>query len=88
MPLAQATPAQELAVLPVGEALSDQDADRIPDRLGELVVLSGVLTTDPYPGVQATESRAYLQDSSGGIRLVAYDLSGLAGLERGDSLSG
>ena len=61
----------------------DADDDRVPDRLGERVVLEGVLTTDPYP-TGSREVRAYLQDASGGIRLTTEDRAMLGGWERGD----
>ena len=79
----QGAGAQQPAPISVAEALYDGDGDRIPDRLGETVTLTGVLTADPYPAGDG-ERRSYLQDPTGGIRLTTLDAALLADLRLGD----
>ena len=82
----QGAGAQQPVPTPVVEALYDGDGDRIPDRLGETVTLTGVLTTDPYPAGDG-ERRSSLQDPTGGIRLTTLDGALFADLQLGDRVS-
>ena len=71
--------------MPVAEALRDADGDHIPDRLGQSLTLSGVITSTPRVLYNGGASRTTMQDYTGGIRVVAGD-SSLAqmGLQVGD----
>ena len=82
----QGAGAQQSVPTPVAEALYDGDGDRIPDRLGETVTLTGVLTTDPYAAADG-ERRSSLQDPTGGIRLTTLDAVLLADLRLGDRVA-
>ncbi|HAV63186.1 MAG TPA: hybrid sensor histidine kinase/response regulator [Verrucomicrobiales bacterium] len=54
--------------MPIRSVLSDADDDFVPDRLGELVVVQGVLTSDPIV-MARNAALANLQDETGGILL-------------------
>ena len=70
----------------IADVVADRDADRLPDRVGDTVTVAGVLVTDPYIGAPAVQRRAYVQDSTGGIRIQAYDRETLAPFAKGDSV--
>src|SRR5256885_1260340 len=72
-------------VTPIREVLRDNDANYVPDRLGETFTVSGVLISSPVNlrgfGPDATE-QAYLvnlQDGTGGIALFTRNTTLLAG---------
>ena len=54
----------------VKDAFRDLNDDRIPDRLGETVLLEGILTSDPI-AVGKSGTLANLQDATGGVALLA-----------------
>src|SRR5213075_1222286 len=80
-------------VTPIREVLRDNDANYVPDRLGETFTVSGVLISNPVnsrgSGPDATErpSLLNLQDDSGGIVLFTRDSALLAsGFRIGDTV--
>lgn len=82
----QSAGAQESKTLLVREAFRDTDGNRIPDRSGETVTLTGVLTSEPVVSSRRG-SWANLQDDSGGVVLFTRDSSMLAEkVQRGDSV--
>src|SRR5438552_10088760 len=78
---------------PIGEVLRDQDANYVPDRLGETFTVSGVLISSPVNlrefGPDATEHATLvnLQDGTGGIALFTRNTALLAsGFKGGDAV--
>src|SRR5207247_8965121 len=80
-------------VTPIREVLRDNDANYVPDRLGETFTVSGVLISSPVNlrgfGPDATEhaSLVNLQDGTGGIALFTRNTALLAsGFKGGDAV--
>lgn len=71
--------------LPVRHALVDRDGDRIPDRIGEMVTVRGVIISDPLV-VDRDASLVNFQDTTGGLVLFTRDTTTLLDLARGDSV--
>jgi PAS domain S-box-containing protein len=77
----------------IGEALRDNDRNYVPDRLGETLLLNGVLISDPVnirsfgPDSRDYATLANLQDGTGGIAIFTRN-TGLLGdkFKRGDVL--
>jgi len=68
--------------MPIAEAIKDENGDRIPDRLGESVTITGIVTVPS--GVFNTQyTDIYVQDSSAGVNVFAWDTMHL---ELGDSV--
>lgn len=76
-------PSQE-QVLSGAVARADEDLDAVPDLLGIGVSIQGVVTYPPYRAGDASESRMYVQDETGGIRLVLGRADSLPDLLEGD----
>jgi PAS domain S-box-containing protein len=76
---------QEPRAVSVREAVRDLNGDLVPDRLGERVVLVGILTSHPLV-VGTRASLVNLQDSTGGIVLFTRDTALLAGRFRAGDL--
>ena len=57
------------AVLTIAEAIEDLDTDYVPDRLGDTVTVSGVITS---PNYQTTNNSFYLQDATAGTDIFMY----------------
>lgn len=76
--------AKSFESMTIKEALQDKDGKYVPDRLGQTVTLTGVLTSTPVvlsPGA----SLVHLQDSTGGIVLFTTQTDVLAAhFHRGD----
>src|SRR2546430_5122257 len=72
-------------ITPLQEVLRDKDGNFVPDRLGEMFTVSGVLVSDPVNrkgfGPDGTEyaSLANLQDDTGAIVLFTRDTGLLSG---------
>ena len=77
---------QESPGTSIGQAMRDADSDKISDRVGDTVVLQGVLTTDPYLRNDRLVIRAYLQDGTGGVRIRSRNIRSFEGLVRGDEV--
>jgi len=78
VPLAKASES-----ITIKQALVDKDGNYVPDRLGETVTLTGVLTSTPIvlsPGA----SLVHLQDTTGGIVLFTTQTGMLGPFHRGD----
>jgi hypothetical protein len=60
------------AAISIGEARADNDGDGIPDLLGETVTVTGVATCEPTL-FSETGVSFYIQDSTAGINIYAYD---------------
>ena len=74
--------AQATEPTPIAEILSDLDVDFAPDRLGEDFLVRGTATT--YPHVARGEFLyVVIQDSTGGLRLLAEDPQLFVGIEPG-----
>src|SRR2546427_3457033 len=80
-------------VTPIRELLRDNDANFVPDRLGETFTVSGVLISNPVNlrgfGPDATENASLvnLQDGTGGIVLFTHNTALLAsGFRAGDAV--
>ncbi len=80
-------------VTPIREVLRDNDANYVPDRLGETFTVSGVLISNPVNlrgfGPDSTEpaSLVNLQDATGGIALFTRNTALLAsGFKIGDAV--
>jgi len=80
-------------VTPIREVLRDLDANFVPDRLGEIFTVSGVLISSPINlrgfGPDGTEyaSMVSLQDGTGGITLFTRNAALLAsGFKGGDAV--
>src|SRR5438094_2443877 len=78
-------------ITPLQEVLRDKDGNFVPDRLGEMFTVSGVLVSDPVnvsgygPDASEYASLVNLQDDSGGIVLFTRDSALLnSGFSRGD----
>ncbi|KPJ72523.1 hypothetical protein AMJ52_06000 [candidate division TA06 bacterium DG_78] len=56
----------EVPVTPIAEAFRDLDSNYVPDLLGSVVIITGVVTAPP--GI-FYDLEAYIQDSSGGVDL-------------------
>ena len=68
----------------IKEALEDKEGHYIPDRLGETVTLTGVLTSGPIV-LSPAAGLVHLQDSTGGIVLFTSQTGMLVGrFHRGD----
>ena len=69
-------------------ALRDADGDRVPDSVGQTLVVEGVLTSDPHLFSSRGRDAAWLvnlQDATGGIVLFTRDAALLPpGLRRGE----
>jgi PAS domain S-box-containing protein len=76
---------QTSQVVPLKQALTDQDGDRVPDRIGDTVTVQGIVISDPLV-MNAEASLVNFQDTTGGIVLFTRDTAVLRGLERGDSV--
>ena len=74
------------ALKAISEIKRDADGDWMVDRLGERVRLEGIVTYEPYFARGAAETRAYLQDESGAIRLLAAQPSVFDGVGRWDRI--
>jgi PAS domain S-box-containing protein len=71
--------------IPIRDVLLDEIIDWVPDRLGDTVVVDGVVITPP--GMLGEEAAAvYLQDRTAGIALFTMDPPSLMELARGDSI--
>ena len=78
---------QDGPAVSVAAAFRDVDGDLIPDRLGETVSLTGVVTSEPRMIDVRTASRTHIQDDTGGVRLTAPgNLIVAAGLDRNDAI--
>jgi len=80
-------------VTPIREVLRDNDANYVPDRLGETFTVSGVLISSPVNlrgfGPDSTEYATVvnLQDGTGGIALFTRNTALLAsGFKNGDAV--
>jgi len=79
-------------VTPIREVLRDNDANFVPDRLGEMFTISGVLISSPVIPRVAPEATEYasvvnLQDSTAGIVLFTRNTKLLAsGFKVGDAV--
>ena len=71
--------------IPLDEVVLDADQDRVPDRLGDTVLVEGVVTSDPVILWNATALVGF-QDGTGGILLVSRDTTVLQAVQRGDSI--
>ena len=78
-------------ITPIQEVLRDKNGDFVPDRLGEIFTVSGMLISDPVNlhglGADATEyaSLVNLQDKTGGIVLFTRNTTLLgSGFKNGD----
>jgi len=70
----------------IAALLVDENADRVPDRLGDTVTVTGVLTTDVYRVAQPTPHfRFYVQNEGRGIRVQATTDTALT-IARSDSV--
>lgn len=70
----------------VADVLRDLDGDFVPDRLGEIVSLSGVLTSDPLL-IGRDAGLVNFQDRTGGLVLYTQGTTLLpGGLRRGDAV--
>ncbi|HVR36771.1 MAG TPA: ATP-binding protein [Methylomirabilota bacterium] len=68
----------------IAEALVDADKNFVPDRIREVMTLTGVLTSDPL-ATNRTTTLVHLQDETGGILLTTRNLSLFHGrYSRGD----
>lgn len=85
--LAAITPevcAQVSPPITIREAFADANDDRVPDRIGQTVKVTGVLLSDPV-AVSRETMLVNLQDGSGGALLVARQRELLMGrVQRGD----
>jgi two-component system sensor histidine kinase/response regulator len=78
--------AGERPSLTIGEATKEGDRDHTPGRLGQVLTLTGVITSGPVRLGQNAYT-AYLQDATGGIQIFTREESLLAGrFQRGDSV--
>jgi two-component system, sensor histidine kinase and response regulator len=72
-------------ITPIQEVLRDKNGDFVPDRLGEVFTVSGILTSDPAPlrgfGSDTADEASVMnvQDKTGGIVLVTRDAALLSG---------
>ena len=57
------------AVLTIAEAIEDLNTDYVPDRLGDTVTVSGIITS---PNYQTTNNSFYLQDATAGTDIFMY----------------
>ncbi len=77
MPRTAADLGQTVEYTPIGEAIEDLDGDRIPDRLGQSVTITGVATVPS--GVFNTEYLdIYVQDHTGGVNVFSFDYDSVA----------
>lgn len=86
-PLGCQEPPQALSgeqVLSVAAVRADEDGDAVPDLLGMEVSIRGVVTYPPYRVGDASENRMYVQDETGGIRLLLGRIDSLPVLVEGD----
>src|SRR5215468_8054322 len=74
---------QQLPVIPISEAVRDNNGDFVPDRLGQKVAVEGVLTSDPARS-GSDIMLANLQDSTAGILLVTRNSNLVKDLHPGD----
>ena len=70
---------------PVEAVLTDRDQDRVPDRIGEIVTVEGVIISTPLV-LNPEASLVNFQDSTAGIVLFTRDTTVLRILDRGDSV--
>ena len=55
--------------LSIAQAIEDQNADYVPDRLGDTVTVSGIIIS---PNYQTSHNSFYLQDGSSGVDIFMY----------------
>lgn len=76
--------AQQSAPVPISRVLADADEDRVPDRLGDRVVVEGIVTYEPKEA-GGSAAIATIQDAGGGIVLFTREPARLLGrVARGD----
>lgn len=71
--------------VPIADVCVDADHDGFADRAGEVVRVFGAVTAAPFPAFRSDEReyRFYIEDDSGGVRVVQPSLDGLLELTAG-----